>query len=197
MMPSGTNKISLYLQQSHFGLYFDFDYIRSDSLQGLISMWLLAPLPSQTSATLWLSPDAFTQAALTYPGLYGFNSAQCCFCADIKHVLCPFWLHRDFFFPLCQRKRGQEKGVVGDKGEDVFTNSWMPPWFCRLFLTCTLILLIFCQKYVAFWKLICLYRSKHLSVKTPLCGAGRSVPFEMVASRSCTTCNLLNEGQGM
>lgn len=38
MMPSGTNKISLYLQQSHFGLYFAFDYIRNDSLQGLISM---------------------------------------------------------------------------------------------------------------------------------------------------------------
>lgn len=66
MMPSGTNKISLYLQQSYFGLYFAFDYIRNDSLQGLISMWLLAPLPSQSSATSWLSWDASTQTALTY-----------------------------------------------------------------------------------------------------------------------------------
>lgn len=41
----------------------------------------------------------------------------------------------------------------------------MPFWFCRLFLTHTLILLIFFQKYAAFWKLICLYRSKHLSVR--------------------------------
>jgi len=67
MMPSGINKISLCLQQPHFGLYFDFDYIRKDFLQGLISMWLLAPLPSQSSAMLWLPWDASTQAALIYP----------------------------------------------------------------------------------------------------------------------------------
>lgn len=64
------------------------------------------------------------------PRLYGLNSTQRCFTlVSLQKLNMPCVIYgfiRNFFFPCASEKGG--KGVVRDKGEGVFTDSWMLSW---------------------------------------------------------------------